>query len=201
MLEPNGQINTPPDFQISEHLYAALKAIHADYKESPCKYKSAHLARVVSTLVIRENQWRVVGITDEALTELKNNGFEKPGGRLIQRGHLVPRAAVALYIFKNDELIGKEELEYVLWFYDRTILMTSEQNKTTDQPPNFYLFDQNSGEKIFSSAYIGFKYSKREKKFLEDFSKNLPKEKSDIDTLYPDWSKFKEIENAFKQNP
>lgn len=179
----------PDEFKISEHLYNALKEIDTDRRNclgGGDQYPMAHLARIISTLIRRKNQWRVIGITKEALELLASCGFEKPP-KAIQRGHLVSRADVAAYIFSQSEgFISKQELEYVLWFYDQTVLMTVDQNKKTYATPEFYKFEFDEGlDVLFASAYIGHVYGEREKNFIRDFFSNKEKIVHTIDDIYP----------------
>lgn len=189
MNENPNDFKVPEEFRISEHLYNALKEIDADRRScfgGVHQYPMAHLARIISTLIRRKNQWRVIGITKEALELLASYDFEKPP-KTIQRGHLVSRAEVAAYIFSQSKnFISKEELEYVLWFYDQTVLMTVDQNKKTYATPEFYKFEYEEGiNMLFASAYIGHVYDEQEKNFIRDFYSQKAKTSLSIDDVYP----------------
>lgn len=178
------------EFKISDHVYNAIKEIDADRRscsDDSDQYPAAHLARILSTVIRRDNQWRVIGISENALKCLADNNFEKPK-KTIQRGHLVPRADVASFIFANrDEFISKDELETVLWFYDQTVLMTVDENKDAHNTPDFYRFEfEDISKVLFASAYIGHKYGKSEKNFIKMFHDQPDKRLVNIKDIYPD---------------
>ena len=168
---------------LSEEKYAVFKAL---FQESlVTSYNNAHLARCLATLMSKEaNHWKVIGITENALIVLRENNFEKPANRSLQRGHLIPRSDLAGYIFRGrQEFISKAEFEKVYSFYDKTVLMTAEENKSSKNPPSFYLFREDLD--LFQSQYIGFRYGEAEKQFLIDFDKTKSSVLKTIGDVYP----------------
>lgn len=156
--------------RITPEKYKILKAL---FEESLIeKYKNAHLARCVGTLMSRGNHWPVIGISEKALQCIKDADYVKPK-KTIQRGHLISRSESINLLFRNrEEFVSIDEFEEIYTFYDKTILMTNDENKKTKTPPEFIKFPPHDPE-IFLSNYIGFAYGKREMLFLKTLQENF----------------------------
>jgi len=171
--------------RITPQKYKILKAL---FEESLIEdYNNAHLARCVGTLMSRGNHWPVIGITEEALKLIKDEKFDLPKG-VIQRGHLIPRSETINLLFRNRKtFVSIEDFESIYTFYDKTVLMTREQNKSSKHTPEFIKFKSPNPE-TFKTSYIGFKYEEEEKSFLKDLYKEFyskPLRLHSIRDIYP----------------
>ncbi len=173
------------DKRITPQKYQILKAL---FEESLIEnYNNAHLARCVGTLMSRGNHWPVIGITEDALRLIKSEKFELPKG-MIQRGHLIPRSETINLLFRNRKtFVSIDDFENIYTFYDKTVLMTREQNKSSKHTPEFIKFKSPNPE-IFKTSYIGYKYEEEEKLFLKDLYKQFysrPSKLHSIRDIYP----------------
>ena len=58
-----------------------------------------------------------------------------------QKQELYEFNMVDLVEMLDEEDVSKKEFEVIYFFYNQTILMTTEENKHSDLIPEFYLFD------------------------------------------------------------
>ena len=184
------------DFKITNEEYDIFKAFYKQAANTPeNKCSNAYLTRCVATIIgAYGDHWRVIGISKNALNFLNANEFKKPKN-FIQRGHIIPRAASISLLFRNrDQFVSKSEFEKIYSTYDLTILMTSDENKSSSLIPDFYMFSEDA-LKMFKNRFIGFDYEEREINYLKDLFKNESKKLHSLSDVYPQYLKTHESLN------
>lgn len=114
-------------------------------------------------LEVTESPWRVIGVSKEALTALKQNTYKKKGIKL-QRAHINDRD-----VWYN-ELFNRSFVDCNEWykFYqdnDKTILALSSENKNIR---NVQYFPVDPNLNLFKSTRISWSHSKPEIDFLKN---------------------------------
>lgn len=147
---------------------AMQKAKHADKK---------YLYRAFSSLTATFNElnWRVIGITQDALDSFKSVNFERIPNRKdknpVERAHINKRHDWVEQAF-NREWKNSEEWWNFIWENDQTVLATARENKRSDSLGEPLKIAYEIPEGYFASTFIGCKYRKKvEKPLLENFSK------------------------------
>ena len=139
------------------------------YKEICTWNMSQHHKMKVLTHILEdcyENQWRVIGITREALNVFKAHGFKKVSRMGINRGHMHDRAdtlkQMLNYPFDNAQ-------DWWDFYYDRdeTVLMTSAENMS-EKHSRIYKVP----EGLFHTSGFAWKHGKNEVEFLHDLYEN-----------------------------
>ena len=108
--------------------------------------------------------WRVVGITKNAVIEYQKAEFKKPSGKL-ERHHHSQNFANITNLMLQDSLLAFDEWWSLFWDNDETILVTKEEHRSNQYSPIFVI-DPTKG--LFANKDIGWKYSQREKDFLQN---------------------------------
>jgi len=158
------------NFTITADEYDIFKAFFKQSQNSSEQNCSnAYLTRCVATVIgANGDHWRIIGISKKALECLRENNFNKPKLSL-QRGHLIPRSASISLLFRDrQDFVSKEEFERIYSIYDLTILMTNQENKSSNIIPDFYLFDQ-EGLGLFKNRFISFDYNDPEIAYMKSF--------------------------------
>ena len=150
-----------------EIFLAMQKAKHTDKK---------YLYRAFSSLTatFNESNWRVVGITQDALDSFKAVNFERIPNRKdenpVERAHINKRYDWVEELF-STEWDNSEEWWNFIWDNDATVLATAKENKQSDSIGAPLEIAYEIPEGYFVSTFIGCKYRKKvEKPLLESFS-------------------------------
>jgi len=145
---------------------AMQKAKHAEKK---------YLYRAFSSLcsTFNEFNWRVIGITQDALDSFKAVNFERVPNRKdenpVERAHINKRYDWVEEVF-NREWTSSEEWWNFIWENDQTVLATAKENKLSDTIGEPLKIAYEIPDGYFVSTFIGCKYRKKvEKILLESF--------------------------------
>lgn len=116
-----------------------------------------------------ETNWRVIGITLEALKFLsdKNDAGEMNDYRYrkgICRAHIVDRNETAKQLFDRKTPADIEDFFTTVWTNDRTVLATKAENKLKGKLPE--IFPIPLSENLFPSRQVGFRHGRAERNFL-----------------------------------
>jgi len=135
------------------------------------KYMYRAFSSVMSTF--NEFNWRVVGITQDALDSFKAVNFERVPNRKdenpVERAHINKRYDWVQECFETEWKCSKDWWDFI-WENDRTVLATAKENKQSDSigTPLKIAYEIPNG--YFVSTFIGCKYRKKvEKPLLESF--------------------------------
>lgn len=126
--------------------------------------------KLLSTLFsANPNNWRVVGITQEALKVFEKYQFERVSRMGINRSHLVQRAKQykeMLFDFDLfDEKYGSKELFWKHYLEgDKTILATSKENMSDELST---VYDINPELGLFRTKGYAWKHGEEEIKYLK----------------------------------
>jgi len=136
-----------------------------------------HLVRTFTSLygAYSKGNWRVVGITQEALNAFALINFERIPNKKdvvsVERAHINKRADWVEELFETEWSCAKEWWNFI-YEHDRTVLATSYENYESDNlgvPLKIAYEIPQTGE-YFESQYIGCKYRKNvERVLLEGF--------------------------------
>lgn len=149
---------------------ALAKAKHTDKK---------YLYRAFTSLCSAYNEfnWRVVGITQDAMKAFERVNFERipnrKDGTPVERAHINKRYDWMDELF-NKEWSSSEDWWNFIWENDRTVLATAKENKASDQlgTPLEIAYEIEDSCEYFVSTFIGCKYRKKERALLESFLNN-----------------------------
>ena len=138
------------------------------------KAKSAdkkYLYRAFSSLTATFNEfnWRVIGITQDALDSFKAVNFERIPNRKdenpVERAHINKRYDWVEELFQREWSCSEEWWNFI-WENDRTVLATSRENKRSDSIGEPLNIAYEIPEGYFVSTFIGCKYRKKVEKIL-----------------------------------
>lgn len=149
-----------------EIFIAMQKAKHTDKK-----YMYRAFASMCATF--SDSNWRVVGITQDALDSFKAVNYERIPNRKdenpVERAHIHKRYDWVEELFQKEWSSSKEWWDFI-WERDMTVLATSRENKRSDSIGEPLVIAHEIPEGYFMSTFIGCKYRKKvEKPLLESF--------------------------------
>lgn len=107
--------------------------------------------------------WKVIGITEMALTEFSKIDFKYPQ-RLICRSHFISRNDTAKAFFEVPVKISREEFFPRYFQTDITVISLKSEN-TVAGPDHFIPIDP--ALNLFPSRLVSFRYSKVERDYLK----------------------------------
>lgn len=148
----------------------SITDLHHDYlliskMRVPTKRKTRLLTELLGS---SDNPWRVVGITEGALSVFSQNNFIKVKRMGINRSHLVNRIDVYTHMFENVFTDANDWWDYY-YENDKTVLSTSSENMSSASSNIIYFDNKDS---FFKSRGFSGSYTKKEKLFLEELAKN-----------------------------
>lgn len=126
------------------------------------------------------DHWRVVGITEQALTVFWENNFKKVSRMGINRSHLVDRHETFTYMLENIMLDIDEWWQYYTE-RDKTVFATSGENMSNVFSNVIYFEEQG----LFRSSGFAWRHSKEESFFLQELyekmiNKNVQREEPNV---------------------
>lgn len=129
--------------------------------------KSRCLSNIISQW---DNQWRVTGITINALKIFAEHDFKRKSRMGINRAHISQdRLITNMYLLDND--LSPEEFWKYLYENDNTVLATSSENKK-----NVFseIIKINESQDMFNAKGFAWKHNKKEIDFLAQlYNKHL----------------------------
>lgn len=179
---------------ISNEWYDFLRALHTlSSSQQPPGYDS--IGRALSSFfnnptgIDKYSAWRVVGITDQALSAIRDNDFQVKrleSATRIERGHIVKRMRVCAHLFGQQHSVTKQCFEDTFEKHDITVLMCKSENPSKKATPAFYPltdprwpFDHDK-EVLFKTKFAGFTYKKAEKDALKRLHTTLKRTKRSL---------------------
>jgi hypothetical protein len=108
--------------------------------------------------------WKVIGITERAITELSKNNYKYQTG-LICRSHFISRNDTAKAFFGVPVKISREDFFPRYFQTDKTVISLKSEN-TEKGPDRFILINQ--ALNLFASRLVGFNHGKEERNYLRE---------------------------------
>ena len=147
----------------------SIKDLHHDYllltqMKIPIKRKIRLLTELFGET---DNPWRVVGITESALSVFRRHDFKKIRRMGINRSHIVDRKIS--YTFMLENIFADADRWWEYYFEnDRTVLSTSSENMSSQSSKIIYF---ENDDLLFKSSGFTWSYGPKEKTFLKELAK------------------------------
>lgn len=111
------------------------------------------------------NMWKIIGITEAALTVFKNSDFKRTGRMGINRSHFKKGGRHKFY----KEMLENPPTDYQTWWqdyeeFDKTIFATSSENKKNEFSK---IIEFTDNDDIFKPSGFAWKHGKKEVDFLK----------------------------------
>lgn len=148
------------------------KDIYSVYKAIFETNLSMQKKKTLLTTLLGANEWswKVVGISEKALEELKKNEYNYVKG--VVRAHIVARIDTANMVFdsKRGPLEERDFFEKII-FNDKTVLTMKEENKTRKPLPA--AIPISSEENLFPCQHVGYKHEKAAAAYLKELHRKF----------------------------
>ena len=112
--------------------------------------------------------WRVVGITEAALTAFEQANFNKPETKLT-RAHKIDRRATIEELLKKDNLTLDQFRNGMLGIKDHCILALSAENKSISVNKTIIEFENLGDDPLFQRSGFSWRFGEAKIKFLQKF--------------------------------